>query len=214
MEPFEMDKIIREKLQGKPDVYRQEIEETRPFVWSAVHNRINEKRSPTWIHLAAAVLLLFISFTFVIIKINQRHKAEINALAEIVDFLQKDHQLEKEVLQAKAAQVSLLINQLKVSESRLAEAVQTNPAGQRDHVIHRTDTVYIRQVEYITTSTQLPNEQDPVAGVAEIEPQLAVTQVPENKKDDIIFPAERIQSGSQDSETIKLRFGALTARKN
>jgi len=214
MEPFEMDKIIREKLQGKPDVYRQEIEETKTFVWSAVQNRINEKRSPTWIHLATAVLLLFISFTFVIIKINQRHKEEINALAEKVDFLQKDHQSEKEVFQEKDAQVSLLTNQLKVSESRLTEAVQANPARQRDHVIYRTDTVYIRQVEYITTATQLIDEPDPVAEVAEIEPQMTVTQVPENKKDDIIFPAERIQSSAQDSETIKLRFGVLTARKN
>lgn len=214
MEPFEMDKIIREKLQGKPDVYRHEMEEAKPFVWSAVHNQINEKRSLTWIHLVAAILMLFISFTFVIIKLNQRHQEEINALAEKVDLLQKNHQLEREVLQVKDAQVSLLTNQVKESESKLAEIFQTNPAVQRNHVIYRTDTVFIKQVEYITTAPQLIDVPDPVAEVAEIEPQQELTQVQENKRDDIIFPADRIQSGAQDSETIKLRFGTLTARKN
>jgi hypothetical protein len=214
MEPFEMDKIIREKLQLKSDVYRKELDEAKPFVWSAIQQQINVKHSPTWTHLAAAILVLFISFTFIIIKFNQRHKAEIIALVEKVDLMQREHQSEKAALQSKITQMSEMTDHLLLAESKLTKVVQANPGIQKDVIIYRTDTVYIKQVEYITTSDQPLRTPEPAVEAAANDPQLLVTQVRENKKEDIIFPAERIRSEAQDSETIKLKFAAFTAGKN
>ncbi len=214
MEPFEMDKIIREKLQHKPDMYRKEMDEAKPFVWSAIQHQINGKHSPTWKHLAAAILVLFISFTFIIIKFNQRHKAEIIALTEKVDLMQREHQSEKEALQSKITQMSQLTDPPMLAESNLTEEVQANPGIQKEIVVYRTDTVYIKQVEYITTTSQPLPTSEPAVETAANDSELLVTQVRENKKEDVIFPAERIRSEAQDSETIKLRFAAFTARKN
>ena len=62
MEPFVIDKIVREKLQHNSVLHRQQMDSIRPFVWGAVQQQIATQQSITWYHLAAAVVLLVIVF--------------------------------------------------------------------------------------------------------------------------------------------------------
>ncbi len=80
MEPMDIDNIIKNKLQESSDLHTHEMDSAKPFIWSAVQNQIL-KRSITWYHLAAAIVMLMVSFSFVLYSIQNRHNKEINLLS-------------------------------------------------------------------------------------------------------------------------------------
>ncbi len=211
MEPFDIDNIIKNKLRESNDLHSHEMDSAKPFVWSAVQNQIG-KSTLTWVHLAAAIVLVVLSFSFVLYYIQKGRKNEIELLSNKVDQLQKDYLSQAALLQTKDTQVASLGNELKNVELQLTD-LQKQPLSQKETFVYRTDTIYVKQVEYITivSGHDEPMEivSDPLEEQSE---QLAMTKVPEIKTDDAIFPSYSNPRNKQTSESIKLKFGSFTAK--
>ena len=213
MEPFEIDKIIKDKLLESNDLHKHEMDSAKPFVWSAIQNKTREKRTLTWVHLAAAVVILMISFSFVLYGIQRGHKNEMKQLSYKIDQLQQDYLSQAELLQTKDTQVSSLGGELKKVELQLTELRQQKPLSQKETFVYKTDTVYHKQIEYITVVSD-PVEPaeigfDPLVNHPE---QTGIAKVQVNEMDDAIFPSYSVKSTNQASETIKLKFGSFTAK--
>jgi hypothetical protein len=76
METSDFDKILRDKLSENHGLHQREMETAKPFVWSAVYNEIGRKKTLTWYHLAAAVLLLMITFSVTLVHVQKGHQNE------------------------------------------------------------------------------------------------------------------------------------------
>lgn len=213
MEPFDMDKIIREKLQESSDLHKQKMDSARPFVWGAVQQQIATQQSITWYHLAAAVVLLVIVFSAILFGIQQRHHQQIDLLANQLDEIQQSRVAQMEALRTKEIQAESLENKLRQVESLLVDLQQQSPAV-KEVVVYRTDTVYVKQVEYITIAADSTQSKELIADVAEkpLEEKRA-TESQEVETDDVIFLSSSSQSKDQPSEAIKFKFGAFSREK-
>jgi len=209
MEPVEFDRIIQNKLSEGNDLHEREMEKAKPFIWAAIQNKIGRKRSLTWIHLAAAVTLLMISFTFVIYRIQNGHQSEINALSNKIDQLQGSYLTQEDLLGKKDSQVEALRDDLQHVELQLSNLQQKKP--QKETIIYRTDTVYLKQVEYITTVSD-PVKPDRILETVDLPEKTEITNVELNDTDGTIYPSYSYRSTK--SETIKLKFGSFAEKKN
>lgn len=214
MEPFDIDKIIKNKLQESNDLHRHEMESAKPFVWTAVQNQIH-KRSITWYHLAAAVVMLMISFSFVLYSIQNGHKNEIAKLSGRIDQLQVKYISQEELLQAKETNAASLGNELKSLEIKLSELQQQKPILQKETLVYRTDTVYIKQIEYVN-NTPDPMELKVVSANSSLSEsdEMETTIAKEIETDQAIFSNYTYQDKRHASENIKFKFGSFTTRKN
>jgi len=213
MEPSDIDKIIKGKLQETNDAHNQEMDSAKPFVWSAITKELKKKKSLSWYHLAAAVLLLLLSFSFIFYSIQQNHENEMVLISDKIDQLQKNYQSQLELLNSKDAEVKLLANELRGVELQLSDLGQFKPISQKEIIVYRTDTVYVKQVEYITSVS------DPVISIektmdfeVEKSEQLAQAETQHNEIDAVIYPSFVSQGKKQKSETIKVKF--LRASRN
>lgn len=211
MEPIDIDKIFRNKLLESNDLHKQEMESAKPFVWSAVLNKIEKSRSLTWYHLAAAVVLLMISFSFVLYNIQKGYNNEINLLSNKIDQFQKNHLSQLEFLQTKDIEVESLEIELKNVELKLSNLMQQKTLPQRETYVYRTDTVYLKQLEYVTISTPIESEESNGDTLVNMTDRTAVAKVQE--MDDIIFPSYSSRGNRPQPETIKLKFGPLSASR-
>ncbi len=215
MEPFDIDNIVREKLQESNDLHTHEMESAKPFVWSAVQNQIGWRRSLTWVHLAAAVVLLMIGFSFILFSVQKGHKKEIELLSEKIDQMQTYYVSQEKQLRSKDTQVAFLGNELKNVKIQLADMQHMEPLTQKETIVYRTDTVYLKQVEYITAVSDPTEAKEITIGtVAEQPEQVETAKVQERETDDVIFPSYSNQGNRPPSETIKFKFGPFVARKN
>lgn len=212
---MDIDKIIRNKLQESNDLHRQERQTAKPFVWSAVQNQIGRKRSLRWYHLAAAVVILMISFSFVFYTIQNGHNKEMELLSSKIDQLLEDYASQVELLNYKESQVESLGNELRNFELLLTNLQQQKPLSQKETIVYRTDTVYVRQVEYINTAPD-PIESKVIShSTMQAQPeQVEIIMVNEKGRDDAIFSSYSYQGNSRSTEKIKVKFGPFTARKN
>ena len=217
MEPFDIDKIVREKLQETHDLHSVEMESARPFIWSAVQRQIGEKRPLTWLHLAAAVIFLITCFSVVLFTIQQKHRSEISLLSDKMNQLEKSYRSQAEAVHAKDLQVQTLAGELKSLEAKLVnnQQIPEKPLSEPSQIVYRTDTVYIKQIEYITTvsspATQAVNlPEDEVFEPARMESDVAQKR----ETDDIIFPSYQAQSKKQPTESMKFRIGSLVTKSN
>lgn len=215
MEPFDIDKIIKNKLAQDNEIHAHEMESAKPFVWSAIQNKIGSRKSLTWYHLAAAVVLLMISFSFILFGIQKGRHREIEQLSNKIDQLQKDYVTQAELLQYKNAQVESQGFELKNMEVRLTSIQENKPAAQSEKIIHQVDTVYIKQIEYITKIPDSNDENKLVMGEQiEMAIQTEKTDKQETNIDNMIFPTTRNSEKSEQSESIQIKMGSFLARKN
>lgn len=221
MEPFDIDKIVREKLQETHDLHSAEMESARPFVWSAVQKQIGEKRQLTWLHLAAAVVFLITCFSVVLFTVQQNHRNEISLLSDKMNQLEQNYRLQAEAVHAKDIQVQTLAGEFKTLEARLANNQQIpkqvieKPKYEQAQIVYRTDTVYIKQVEYITT-VSIPMTPEVNLPEDEVfEPARMQSDVAQKREtDDIIFPSYQTQSKKQATESMKFRIGSMVTKSN
>ncbi len=211
MEPIDIDEIFRKKLLENNDLHKHEMDSAKPFVWSAVQNNIGRSRSLTWYHLAAAILLLMISFSFVLYNVQKGHNNEMNLLSDKIDQLQKNHLSQAEFLQTKDIEVESLEIELKNVELKLTNLMQQKTLPQMETYVYRTDTVYLKQLEYITISTPVESKETTVDVLESIANQKEIAYVQE--MDDIIFPSYSSRGNGPQSETIKFKFGSLSASR-
>lgn len=207
MEPTDIDKLLRAKLEETSDVHQQEMDAAKPFIWSAVQKNVNNGHSLSWYHLAAAVILLLISFTFIFVNVQKSHDHEMVLLSNKIDQLQQNYLVQLEEINSKNTAVSLLASELKNVELKLSDLNQEKPIAHKETIVYRTDTVYLKQIEYITTVSNpvMQNEDMVISEEGEIE-QLAKAENLENEIDDAIYPSFASQGKKQKSETIKLKF--------
>ena len=215
MEPFDIDKIVKNKLEKSHDLHAHEMESAKPFVWSAIQNQIGGRKSLTWYHLAAAVVLLMISFSFILFSIQKGRHQEIEQLSDKIDQLQKDYVTQAELLQYKNTQVESQRYELKNMEVRLTNIQENKPAAQSEKIVHQVDTVYIKQIEYIT-KIQNFNDENKLVMFEPIE--MAIQTEKSDKQepdiDDMIFPSRRNPEKSRQAESIQIKMGSFLARKN
>ena len=215
MEPFDIDKIIKNKLEQDSEIHAHEMESAKPFVWSAIQNQIGSRKSLTWYHLAAAVILLMISFSFILLGIQKEYHQEIAQLSTKVDQLQKDYVTQAELLQYKNTQVESQGYELKNMEVRLTNLQENKPAAQSEKIVHQVDTVYIKQIEYITKIPDSNDENKLMKGEQiEMAIQTEKTDKQESNIDDMIFPSTRNAEKSEQAESIQIKMGFFLARKN
>jgi hypothetical protein len=215
MEPFDIDKIIKAKLEESHDLHQKEIEAAKPFVWSAVQKKIGTKHELRWFHLAAAVILLLISFSFALLNIQEKHRKELAAVNEKMNALEKNYRSRIQIAETKDAQVKILEENMKQLESKLTGLTPQTSFIEREKIIYRTDTVYIPRTEYITKVIN-PTEQT-IAAEETIVPQQESTQpalAQNTETDDVIFLGYRNQNNTQSSETVKLKIGSFVSNKN
>ncbi len=214
MEPKDIDKIIKAKILESDELHKHEMDSAKPFVWTAVQNQINRKRSLRWYHLAAAILLLMISFSFVLHRIQKGHKNEMSMLSNRIDQLQSNYLMQVDLLQSKDTEIESLGNELEYVGLQLTDIQQQKPLLLHETIVHRTDTVYLKQIEYITRVSD-PVESKEIATDAFVDQteQMETGKVQEIK-DDVIFPSYSKLDTKQEAETIKFKFGSFIARKN
>lgn len=207
MEPSDIDKIIKGKLHESNDTHNQEMDSAKPFVWSAIQQELEKKKSLSWYHLAAAILFLLLSFTFIFYSIQQNHDNEMVLLSDRIDQLQKNYHEQLDILNSKDAEVKLLANELRDVELQLSGLEQMKPISQKEILVYRTDTVYVKQVEYITSISNpvIPMEKTIDFDLEKSE-QLAQAEKQQNEIDEVIFPSFVSQGKKQKSETIKVKF--------
>jgi len=207
MEPGDFDKLIKSSLKGENSIHSNEMDKAKPFVWAAVQNNLKSSSSLRWYHLAAAILLLMISFSFILFGVQENHKNEISLLSKKIDQLQDQYQSRDNLLQTKNDEVETLASELKIVESQLTEMQADRLLKQRETILYRTDTVYLKQVEYITTVADpvIPNEIMSVPEENPGEQQLTKAGSDEWEIDDAIYPSVA-SSKKQKSESIKFKF--------
>lgn len=214
MEPIDIDNLIKNKLLETNERHQHEMDLAKPFIWSAVQNKIGKKSSLTWYHLAAAVVILMISFSFVLYSVQKGHTNEMELLSDKIDQLQRDYSSQATMIQTKDSQVTTLGSELRNVELKLADLQLQKPLSQKEVFVYQTDTVYLKQVKYITTIAypDEPEEKDIVPSVEQTE-LIGIAQVQQDQMDDAIFPSYSSQRNSQPSETIKIKFGSFTVKK-
>ncbi len=210
MEPSEMDQIIKSKLSASSDLYRHEIDSSKPLVWSAVQNQIGPKVPLAWYHLAAAVLLLTLCFSFILYYVQEAHNKELYLLSVEIDQLKGNYLSQVQQLNAKDNQVKSLGSELKKVEQQLSYLQQQKPKT----VVIQSDTVLIKQVEYITTVSTPSNPEEQAISTTESQPeQIETNSRKEREVDEVIFPSYSTQ-GHLEPETLKFKFGPLQVRNN
>ncbi len=213
MEPFDMDEIIRRKLQESSDVHQQQINAARPVVWEGIQSNISGRPLLRWYHLAAAVVLLILCFSFILYRVQQAHQQEIQQLAGKFDRMQKDYQSQISQLQTKNKEVETLGNQLQRVEQQLGNLQTQTPPPVKETLVYRTDTVYVTQVKYITAPGDSEDGKE-VITKADEEPakQIVATEASQIKTDDAIFTSSSNRRNAPASETLKLKFGSFAQK--
>jgi len=213
MEPFDMDEIIRRKLQESSNLHQQQINAARPVVWEGIQSNISGRPVLRWYHLAAAVVLLMLCFSFILYRVQQAHRQEIQQLAGKFDQMHKDYQSQITQLQTKNAEVATLGNQLQRVEQQLGNLQQQTPRPVTETVVYRTDTVFVTQVKYITAPTD-PEDGKGINTKADEEPakQIVATEASQIKTDDAIFTSSSNRRNAPASETLKLKFGSFAQK--
>jgi len=207
MEPADFDKIIQEKLSENNESHAHDIESSKPFVWSAVQRQTGKQHTLKWYHLAAAVVLMVISFGFVLNDVQKSYSSKIEDLSDRIEGLQENYLTQEEQIKVKNSEFASLGNELKVVEKQLV-TLKNQPGVET--IIYQTDTVYIKQIEYVT--------------VVELEPSVAVEAVEvvesiktetnpeiESQTAKVIYPSYSYTSKNK-TETLKLKFGTFASK--
>jgi hypothetical protein len=214
MEPMDIDKIIKNKLQQSNDLHSHEIDSSKPFIWSAVQNNIR-RRTLTGYHLAAAVVMLLIGFSFILFSIQNSHNNEIELLSGKIDQLQENYISQAEHLYAKEIQTASLGDELKSLELKLTEMQLQKPTSQKETFVYRTDTVYVKQIEYINTISD-PVEMNIITTGNEADPDalIKIAQIKVQETDDEIFPSYTRQNDRKQTETRRFKFQSFSSGRN
>ncbi len=206
MEPAEFDKIIQEKLSENNELHAHDIESSKPFVWSAVQRQTGKRPALRWYHLAAAVVLMVISFAFVLNNVQKSYSSKVDLLSERIEGLQENYHTQEEQIKVKNREMASLGNELRDVEKQLV-TLKNQPDVET--IIYQTDTVYIKQVEYVTVV-----KHEPAVNV-EVVKSVETEMLPEIKTqtEKVIYPSYSYASKNK-TETLKLKFGTFANSKN
>jgi hypothetical protein len=201
MEPHDFDKFIKGRVRQTSDTYKHERDAAKPFVWSAVQNNLRKTSQVTGWHLAAAVIAILMLFTLVFYSSQQKHRRELDLVYTKMKQLQQHYDVQTSLLQSREIQLDSVEDQLNHVVRHL-EHLSQKPTPPAERPIPKIDTIFIRQVEYVTAEPEL-------------EVALVQNAIPEkNEIDQVIFPIQKSSINNQREEAIKVKFGSFTARKD
>jgi hypothetical protein len=213
MEPADLDKLIKAKLGQENQAHQKEIQEAKPFVWSAIQREISPSSRIGWGYVAAAVIMLFITFGFIFLSLQKRHKQEMAVLSEQVDDLKQNYTQQVSSTNLKDQQLSELLEEIHKLKYKLEEIQHEQPTDVgRERIVYRTDTVYVREVEYviITEPATVMNEVRQNQEESQDEAMHAQNTVVERA----IYPGYNKYAADQKTEKVRVRFGNLRAKSN
>ena len=214
MEPNDFDRLLKEKLAQPNEAYQKEVEASKPFVWSAIQREVHMPYALKWYHLAAAVILLLITFGFVFTNMKGQHQDEMLALTNKVEELQQYYESQEEVLNAKDMELARLSGELERVESKLVTLNEQAPVSYKETIVYRTDTVIVERVEYIEVAPQPMIAQEVSTPSSEGDIALAVQT---NSKEAVEYDQAIYPSGmvaNRKSENRRFRLGGATTRSN
>ena len=206
MEQSEFDKIMREKLQGKTDLHKHEMETVKPFVWASIQQNKNAGVLK-WYHPAAAVILLLIGFGVVFYNFQFNHQRELNQISEKLDGLEKKFASQQILLESKDEELTSLKTDLTSVHRQLSEVKIEDALPVKEKIIYQRDTIVIRQVEYVVNA---PPEDSRKAEQSKKVYEDNSIEMAKRKTDDVIFLSRRDQAANRDDETIEIRFGSFS----
>ena len=215
MEPDDFDKLIKDRVSGENTIHSKELTEAKPFVWASVQSNLKSGNALKWYHLAAAILLLLISFAFLLVGIQKTHMEEIALVSSKLDGLEEFYQSQEKLLNIKDQQVADLASELRKVEIKLSSMEQIKPNERKEVIIYRKDTVYIKRTEYVRVKEQPSlvenNNGAPVIQANNVQEDAASVSA---KFDQIIYPSFEEERTRQKSESVKLKFGNARAIRN
>ena len=213
MKPNEIDAIINSKLQEDHQLYGEEMDVSKPFIWGEIRSNLKSERSPRWYQLVAAMIIFLILSALGFFFINQKHQQEIDALSQQMHQFQQGYDLQTSALVSKDEQISSLKKEIALFTDKHTEV----PKDQE-----QVKTVYLRQVDTVFVTKTNLNMRDtnsldsgkthhaqaflkPVIEEQSVEPEI----------DALIYP-DFTTNGSKAPVTtpIKLRIGSFTAKKD
>ncbi len=213
MEPSDFDKAVRDKLSQKPDLHRQEIANAKLAVWSQVdHNLYRSNRTP-WYLMVAAALILLIGFSVLFVQYQQRYEQELTSLRSELNKVQQQYESQSITLSQRDQQLSRLEGQLSQKEVQLVAFREHQPQKVRERIVHRTDTVYMTEVKYLTVEAA---SVDPIGNEAQ-----ESDSIPSDQDQSITNSSEArptfisISSPVNDQNTnqnLKVRFGSFAKK--
>jgi len=207
MEPADFDKIIQEKLSENNESHAHDIESSKPFVWSAVQRQTGNRHALRWYHLAAAIVLMVISFGFVLNNVQKSYSSKIDVLSERIEGLQGNYLTQEEQIKVKNSEFASLGNELKVVEKQLV-TLKNQPRVET--IIYQTDTVYIKQVEYVTVVEHEPSIVIEAIEVVESVETETISEI-KTQTEKTIYPSHSYASNNK-TETLKLKFGTFASK--
>ena len=222
MEPSDFDNLIRQKMQEPTDLHQEEMEKAKPFVWYAVQDRVNQKPMLRWYHLAAAVVLLFAGFSWIVFYLQKGHEQEIANLSSEMQQLKTVYANQSSQSQLKDNQVQLLECELEEVSQQLAQLENQTVAQStfKSQIIYQTDTVFVKQVEYVTVykerETMQPNMDSLKDAILSDNNELmANAETDTNKqnatksRDNLIFARSSKNTSSTNNPDLKVRLGGF-----
>lgn len=209
MEASDFDKILKNKIAEPSDLHEKEMNSAKPFVWSAVNKEIKGTSSLTWYHMAAAVLLFLVSFSIILFYVQNSHERQLLMLSEKIDLLEINHQNQLSQLVNKNTELSTLLSH---QDNSIDEKVES-PSQVIEKVIYRTDTVYIKKVEYVTV-IQKPDESESLvaSNLTDTKEEMTIAKLNQNTTDEIIFPSRSLKDNKV--ESTKIKFTPFSSRSN
>ena len=213
MEPFDIDRIIKQKLSEGNSLHQHSSESAKPFVWASIQRQVFRKSAPTWYHLTAAVILLTLIFSCVFYELQRRNNQEIAALTDRLNELQSEHHSQRTKLVSKEIQFATLVRTLKETKQQL-KTLQDNPTQPTYSVktIIRTDTVHVPLVKSIANAERLVSTEATATGTVKKPPKLReVVSKQKPETDDAIFMTSAAEFATRPAEKIKVRFGPFAS---
>ena len=151
MEPYDFDKLIRDRVLDEGNLHSREASNARQGIWMDIQDRV--KKNPafiSWYHLAASILLLIVGFSIILFKVQNHYKSENETLLVKIEKLEKNFTEGASLLDTKDQQIKMLTSNMSNLENTLAELSDQQNDVPVTKVIYKTDTVFLKTVEYVT----------------------------------------------------------------
>jgi prefoldin subunit 5 len=146
MKDEQYNQYIREQVKNSEDLYYSDIENNKEDVWDRIEERLEKKKViPIWIYIAAASIILLISFGFMFNQkiTNKNHeiallKAQLQAKdVELSSISKTNYEVVKIIDTVKIVNEKVVYLPVKAYEKVVVHDTITN-------MVKVTDTVYIK----------------------------------------------------------------------
>ena len=134
-------------------------------------------------------------------------------LAEQVEDLKQNYTQQVSSTNMNDQQLNQLLQEIHELKYQLDEIQKVQPnMATLERIVYRTDTVYVREVEYVTR-TEAPIELAEVSD-PQVEDQDQIIHAQNTVVERAIYPGYNSYTAEQKPEKVRIRFGNLRAKSN